>query len=75
MEYKSHEDNCNIISEKTYLAKMQDERILKEILNFLVNFILNILIKCILIKKKCEVGRWIWCGEGRSERVGKNMCV
>ena len=57
MEYNSrYEDNANIISEKiTYLAKMQDERILKDILNFLVNFNLNILIKCILIKKACNV--------------------
>ena len=31
---------------------MHDERILKDILNFLVNFILIILIKCILLKKR-----------------------
>ena len=42
-------------SEKiTYLAKIQDEHILKDILNFLVNFILNIFIKCIFIKEACK---------------------
>ena len=35
---------------------MQDERILRDILNILVNFILNILIKRILIKKRVGVG-------------------
>ena len=66
----------------TYLTKTQDERILKDIRNFLVNFILNILIKCILIKKRVypvskdySVGSRSLKGNETKERAGSSQQI